>query len=470
MSDDAAAKVLNYDGRYRFEVSADGMEAFLTIFPPIGTRKLPDATEIITALQAAGITYGIREDSIRDAVLQGNGKPVRIAAGVKSVPGKDAEFIFYFKTGVFRKAAIEDGYGKLDLGQVEVVQNVEAGQVIAEKIAAGPGQAGRDVYGKMIPPKPGSDVELVLGPNVFCLNSEQTKLIATAAGEPVLSNGRIGVYPVQVIKSDVNIETGNIEFAGNVVIFGNVEIGMRVEAEGEICIYGSVDAATIKAGGNLFIRGGVYGRGKAVLDCEGDCSVRFLDNATLNSRGYLSVHEYIMNAQVNADLKVVVEGGKGQIVGGLVRSGQEILAKVVGSRLGIQTQLEVGTPPRIKLEYQETEAMLRESQISLDKADKAIAMLKQVPNLPDDKRQILESLMNTAEILKKRIADAENKKEELGAEIIKSSSQNGRIRALEFIYPGVVVTMGRTTFRVQEEIRYTTLVYQDRDIKALPYY
>ncbi len=467
---EGTAKILNYEGRFRLEISADGMEVYLTIFPRMGTRKLPDVQEILAALQAAGVTYGIQDDAIRDAVERGTEKPVRIAVGMKPTPGKDAEFIFYFKTGVFRKAAIEDGYGKIDRVQAQPVQSVEAGQIIAEKIPANPGQPGRDVYGKLVPTIAGMDKELELGPNVFSLTADQSRLIATAAGEPILSQKRIGIYPVQVINSDVNIETGNIQFAGNVVIFGNVEIGMKVEAEGEICIYGSVDAAAIKAGGNLFIKGGVFGRGRATLECDGDCSARFLDNVIVNCRGYLSVYEYIMNSQVNADLKVVVEGGKGQIVGGLVRSGEEILAKTIGSRLGVQTLLEVGTPPRIKLEYQETEIMLRENQISLDKAEKALNLLKQVPNLPDDKRVMLDSLINTSEILRRRIAEAEARKEELGAEIVRSSSQNGRIRASEYIYPGVMVYMGRTSFRIQEEIRYVTLIYRDREIKVQSYY
>ncbi len=457
-------------GQFSLEISSNGMEVLMNLYPPQGDRVWSGKEEIIRALQNSGIVYGINETVIAEWVEQHNQKQVIIAVGKKPIPGKDAEFLFYFETGVFRKAALEDGYGKVDLAQVKVIQSVNPGQVIAEKIPAGPGEPGSDVYGRTLTAPFGKDKNLVLGPNVFSGSPDPNKIIALVEGEPVVTHDQLAVFPVRVIQSDVNQDTGNVEFDGNIVIYGNVEIDMKVVATGEITIYGSVDAAEIRCGGHLFIRGGVYGRGKATVDCTGDCSAKFLDSVTINCQGHITVREYIMNCQINADGKVVVEGGKGQIVGGLIRSGEEIMAKVIGSRLGVQTQLEVGTPPRLKMIYQEVENNLRENQISLDKADKAITMLRQIPKLPEDRQAMLDSLVNTAEVLKQRIAEAEVKKEELGAEILKSTLEKGKIKVSEIINPGVTVTMGRTTIKINEDIRFATLAYRDREIRVCPYF
>ncbi len=456
------------DGRCKVQISANAMEATLAIEPPIGEGKWPIKEQALKVLQLEGVTFGIFDNVIDDVVKYKLTKPTLVAKGKPPESGKDAEIKMLFECGVFRKASIEDEFGRIDYRQLQTVQNVSTGQVIAEKIPATSGENGFDVRGREIPAIPGKDKTLKLGKNVVWSKDGLT-LVATAGGEPILVGSRISVHQVYELKGDVNFDTGNINFSGNIVIHGNVENSFIVEAEGDVTIYGNVDSGNVKASGNLFIQGGITGMDKSEIFCGGDFSAKYIEHATVVCEGNLTVRESIMYCQINADSKVIVEGGKGLLVGGVIRSGEEISAKTIGSRLGTVTELEVGVRPKTKLELQELESQIKNNTDSLDKAEKAIVILSKIPNLPDDRKEMLQNLVKTSYALKSQIAEAEIRRQELSDEIQNRSKEKGRIKIKDTIYPGVRVTMGRTTIMIQDEIKYATLVYNEGEIQILPY-
>mgnify|MGYP001341827542 FL=1 len=461
-------KLPDQDGKCRIQVSNDAMEAYLVIDPPIGEGKWPTKEDAMQAISSEKVVYGIIEDAVNEAVNKHQLKPVLIAKGKPPVNGIDAEIKYLFETGVFRKALIEDEFGRVDYRQNQSLQNVIIGQKIVEKIPATPGEPGVNVRGEEIKATPGKDKQVKLGKNVVW-TEDNLAIVSTINGEPSLANNKVSVHEVHEIKGDVNFKSGNINFLGSVVIQGNVESGFKVEAEGDVTIYGNIDSADIKAGGNIFIKGGISGMDKSKVFCGGDFSAKYIEHATVDCEGTITVREAIMHCQVNADQKVICEGGKGLIVGGLIRSGEEISAKTIGSRLGTVTELEVGVKPKLKLELQELEAQLKQNKESLDKAEKAIGLLSKIPNLPDDRKEMLQNLIKTSYALKAQINEADHKRQELLEEILVKSKEKGKIKVKDIIYPGIRVTMGKTTIMIQDEIKYAVLVYNEGEIQIQPY-
>lgn len=458
----------NRDGWCRVQVSNDAMEAYLVIEPPIGEGNWPTKEDALKVINSERVIYGIIDEAIDEAINKHQMKPVLIAKGKPPVNGTDAEINYLFETGVFRKAFIEDEFGRVDYRQVQNLQNVTIGQKIVEKIPATPGEPGMNIRGEEVKANPGKDKQIKLGKNV-AWTEDNLAIISTINGEPSLANNKVSVHEVHEIKGDVNFQSGNINFLGSVVIQGNVESGFKIEAEGDVTIYGNVDSAEIKAGGNIFVKGGISGMDKGKVICGGDFSAKYIEHASVDCEGTITVREAIMHCQVNADQKVVCEGGKGLIVGGLIRSGEEISAKTIGSRLGTVTELEVGVKPKLKLELQELEEQLKANKESLDKAEKAIGLLSKMPNLPDDRKEMLQNLIKTSYVLKAQINDAESKRQQLMEEILVRSKEKGRIRVKEVIYPGIRVTMGKTTILIQDEIKYAVLVYNEGEIQIQPY-
>lgn len=461
-------KLPDRDGYCRIQVSNDAMEAYLIIEPPTGEGKWPSKEDALKAISAENVVFGIDEEAINEAINKHQLKPVLIAKGKPPVNGVDAEINYLFETGVFRKAFTEDEFGRVDYRQVQNLQNVTIGQKIVEKIPATPGEPGTNVRGEEVKASPGKDKLVKLGKNV-AWTEDGLAIVSTINGEPTLSNNKVSVHEVHEIKGDVNFQSGNVNFLGSVVIHGNVESGFKIEAEGDVTIYGNVDSADIKAGGNLFIKGGISGMDKSEIICGGDFSAKYIEHASVNCEGNITVREAIMHCQVNSDLKVVCEGGKGLIVGGLIRSGEEISAKSIGSRLGTLTELEVGVKPKLKLEIQELEEQLKQNKDSLDKAEKAISLLSKMSNLPDDRKEMLQNLIKTSYALKAQINDAEARRQELMEEILVKSKEKGRIKVKEVIYPGVRVSMGKTTIMIQDEIKYAILSYNEGEIQIQPY-
>lgn len=458
----------NRDGWCRVQVSNDAMEAYLVIEPPIGEGNWPTKEDALKVINSERVIYGIIDEAIDEAINKHQMKPVLIAKGKPPVNGTDAEINYLFETGVFRKAFIEDEFGRVDYRQIQNLQNVTIGQKIVEKIPATPGEPGMNIRGEEVKANPGKDKQIKLGKNV-AWTEDNLAIISTINGEPSLANNKVSVHEVHEIKGDVNFQSGNINFLGSVVIQGNVESGFKIEAEGDVTIYGNVDSAEIKAGGNIFVKGGISGMDKGKVICGGDFSAKYIEHASVDCEGTITVREAIMHCQVNADQKVVCEGGKGLIVGGLIRSGEEISAKTIGSRLGTVTELEVGVKPKLKLELQELEEQLKANKESLDKAEKAIGLLSKMPNLPDDRKEMLQNLIKTSYVLKAQINDAESKRQQLMEEILVRSKEKGRIRVKEVIYPGIRVTMGKTTILIQDEIKYAVLVYNEGEIQIQPY-
>jgi uncharacterized protein (DUF342 family) len=444
------------------------MEAFLLIDPPVGTGSWPTKSDAMEAIRAENIVFGLNESAIDSAITQRSAKGTLVAKGKAPTAGTDAEINFFFETGVFRKACLEDESGKIDFRQIQTIQNVTPGQVIAEKIPATLGVSGCDVRGRELPPTSGKDKVVKTGKNVDW-NEDGTKIVATSGGEPTMVGGKVTILPIHELKGDVNFDTGNITFSGNLVVKGNVESGFKVEAEGDVTIYGNVDTADIKAGGNLLIQGGVSGMDKSEIYCGGDFSAKYIEHVNVNSEGSITIKESIMHCQVSADSKIIVEGGKGLIVGGLVRSGEEISAKTIGSRLGTVTELDVGVKPKTKQELQDLEVQIKQNTDSLEKAEKAIAILSKIPNLPDDKKEMLKNLVKTSYALKAQIAEVETRHQEILTEIQNPSREKGRIKIKETIYPGVRVTMGKTTIMIQDEVKYATLVYCEGEVQIQPY-
>lgn len=458
----------NRDGWCRVQVSNDAMEAYLVIEPPIGEGNWPTKEDALKAISSEKVVYGIIDEAIDEAINKHQLKPVLIAKGKAPVNGTDAEINYLFETGVFRKAFIEDEFGRVDYRQIQNLQNVTVGQKIVEKIPPTPGEPGMNVRGEEIKANPGKDKQIKLGKNV-AWTEDNLAIVSTINGEPSLVNNKVSVHEVHEIKGDVNFQSGNINFLGSVIIRGNVESGFKIEAEGDVTIYGNVDSAEIKAGGNIFVKGGISGMDKGKVICGGDFSAKYIEHATVDCEGTITVREAIMHCQVNADQKVVCEGGKGLIVGGLIRSGEEISAKTIGSRLGTVTELEVGVKPKLKLELQELEEQLKANKESLDKAEKAIGLLSKMPNLPDDRKEMLQNLIKTSYVLKAQINEADAKRQQLMEEILVKSKEKGRIRVKEVIYPGIRVTMGKTTIMIQDEIKYAVLVYNEGEIQIQPY-
>jgi uncharacterized protein (DUF342 family) len=461
-------ELLKRDGWFRVHVAPDFMEASLELEPPQAEGRWPARSDAIEALRSEGIIYGVMEEVVDRILEQRSTDVVVVAGGKKPEPGVDAEITLLFEVGAFRKFEETPDTERMDYRNVQTIQNVTAGQAVARKIPATAGVPGTDIYGRPIAPVPGKDKYIKLGKNVAWTEDNLT-IVAKIDGEPNFVLNQLNVYPVHEVNGDVNLKSGNISFLGNLVIRGNVDSGFKVEADGDITIYGSIEAAEIKAGGSVSVRGGVTGMGKCQIACNGDFTAKYIENARIDCGGTVSIKEAIMHCEVNADARVQVEMGKGLIVGGVIRAGEYISAKTIGSRFGTVTELEAGVKPKLKIEFRQLETELPGNKEKLDKSEKAIAILEKMAVLSSERREMYNSLLATVRYLRVWIAEAERRKEVIKEEILVLSKGRGRIRIKEMLYPGIKATIAGATMAIRDEYKYVTLIYSEGEVKMQPY-
>ena len=80
---------------------------------------------------------------------------------------------------------------------------------------------------------------------------------------------KISVLNVYHVPGNVGYATGNIDFAGSVVIRGDIENGFVVKAEGDVTVGGNVEGGSIYADGNITIRGGSPVRTRRLSNAKG---------------------------------------------------------------------------------------------------------------------------------------------------------------------------------------------------------
>lgn len=460
------------DGAVEVKVEPDLMSARIIVRPPVGGRAitLEDARK---ALADAGVTAGIDEEALARAVeLADPTLPVVVARGQSAVDGQNARIEYRFDVDPARQRPAELADGRVDYHNLNLIQNVKRGDVLAVKVPAEPGVDGFNVRGERIPAKPGRDVQLPLGKGCEVLADGLT-IVAGVDGHVVLTGGRkIAVLPVYEVRGDVDLSTGNINFVGSVIVRGSLASGFEIRAEGDVTVDGYVDAGTIVAGGNVVIRKGIQGRSKGIIEAGGSVNAMFIENGTIRAGGDAIIAEAIMHSEVIAGGSVICNGRRGLIVGGRIQARNEVSAKMIGAAMGTLTEIEVGVDPALREELIKTAAEQRELEENLNKTTQAVKMLKEMEQAqggldPDRKDKLLKLIRSQYQLMGQRDAVAARRRQ---IEEQMENSLRGRVRASELIHPGTRVTIGRSTMHLRDEIRHSSLILgPDHTITVGPY-
>lgn len=440
-------------------VTRDKMEASLQIILPPKSKPLNMET-VLEKIKASGIVFGVNQEAIKKA-YDSPGTSVVCATGQQAVHGTNAQIKYHVTIAdKARPQELEDG--SVDFKKMNLFTTVQQDDLLAEKILATPGIPGTDVLGHPVIAKPGKDIMLPLGKNVKVVDEHTIR--AEIAGQLMIVNNKVNVFPVIEIKEDVDVSTGNIEFIGNVTVRGSVMPGFSVKADGNVEIFGSVSGGTVE-GKNVVIKMGIQGMHRGYVKAKENVVAKFIENATVHAGMEILVSDVVMHSRITAGKKVQVEGRRGLIVGGNIMAGEEIRAKVVGTQMSTSTELEVGVNPTIREEYQHIRREIKKVEVNLEQTQKALSILRAMDQhtIPADKREMLLKLtkaqfhlVGQAETMRTRMKVIEGEFEEMRA---------GRIKVADAIYPGVKVVVGTLVKPIRDTLKFVSLHAEDGEIK-----
>ena len=447
-------------------VDPKNLYAKLRLYPNSNKGKRLTVKEILDLLDQKGVKHGINPKNI-EIMLKARLYccDVLVAAATMPVHGKNAEITYHFNIDKTNKPTLSED-GSVDFHKLDMIEPVEAGQHLATLLPADMGQPGIDVRGNKINAKKVIVLKLKHGKNIH-LSDDGLEMYSDISGNVSCVNGMVFVADSYEVPADVGPSTGDINYDGNVNIKGNVLTGYSVNASGDIYVSGAVEGAVLQAGGKIVINRGIQGMGKAKISAQGDVISNFIESAEVSAGGKI-ITDAIMHSEVTAKDDISVNGKRGMIAGGSIRSTTLIEMKTAGSTMGTVTELEVGIDPDVTFRYHEIEKTMEELADEKDKLEQNIELLmkryKLQGTLEVEKLQILKDGKERLEVIDKTMDDLSEEYDRL-EETLANSVGTGKVVVYDKAYSGVKITISNITKYLHSEAQHSTFVRDGADIR-----
>ncbi|MBA4255842.1 MAG: hypothetical protein C0445_08220 [Polaromonas sp.] len=386
------------DARSVIKISRNRMSALLTLTPPQGGAPMT-LDKLKAQLADQGVTAGINEQALALAVASQQVDDLEVASGQLAVNGEHTRFETLVPDTTDRHPRL-NAHGLIDYRDLGDLVVVREGTPLMRRIPPTPGVPGFDVTGQALSPKPGTSWPFAPGlKGVELDRGDPNLLVASVVGQPVIVARGVKVDP-NVVFPQVDMASGNVKFDGAVNIKGDVKEGMHVYSTGDVFVGGAVEAATIEAGGNVVIKGGVIGRNEyngrdsgregwfnAKVTAKGSISARFAENAFLEADVDVMLEDYAMHSEINALNHVVIgKPGtrKGRCMGGHTKATISIRVAESGSSAGLHTVLEAGYNPLVTEEMAALTQAIQKHESEMANLQKIIDFVQQHPERDRD--------------------------------------------------------------------------------------
>jgi len=326
----------------------DGLQAFLTVLAQ-REKMYPADQELIDALKNAGVVFGIDNQAMLDMIaMKTVNQRVEIARGIPSEPGVAGRIEMLIDVASIGKPKVRSD-DSADFHDICYVINVRQGDPIARRIPPIRGKEGTTVQRKTIVPPLPKDVMLPAGAGTVTAKNDPDLLVAeTDGGIGVESGGIIVVRKEEKIMGDIDYQTGDVKFSGDLTVTGSLRAGFSIETKGNLFIGGSVEDSTIRSNGAIVIKRGAVGAGNGSIECLGAMRARHLENFRVTAGADVVIDEDMVNATVQSNGIIYAKS----IRGGSVTSMLGVEAGEIGSSGEIKTIVDIGKKyERMQLRY-----------------------------------------------------------------------------------------------------------------------
>jgi uncharacterized protein (DUF342 family) len=476
------------DATITITIDNDEMGATAEISTALGGKHLT-AKAILNAAKESGVAKGFsKEELVKLAQIAAKEPPAstikrQIAYGKSAKNGKNGiikPLVQGAQDRILRPKEREDG--SVDMRDMGDIICVKVGDPLAKKLPPTPGLKGYKVTGEPLEPEPGEDIVLVPGEGTELSPKNEDILISKLVGLPRIIENGMEVDEVYQIKN-VDIGTGHVKFTGSVIIEGDVCEGMKVIASGDITVGGFVESATLEAGNDITIAGGIIGRkqdveNNAVKDVKMSVNIRaggslfakYCQYAELECEGGIRIENQLMHSLVSTRGRLWVgneEKADGKLIGGHISAGTSVYSGIVGATAGSNTIITFDD--RIHTFKERLDDIEARLQIDSDKTNELKGAVDKLKKLPKNKSNpdLLEKVVNTYKFHAKRMGEILLEKEEVEQQM-QNYMCSVSIEATEKLYHGVELIVGDFKDRSRREYGPSRMVYKERKIHINP--
>ncbi|MEG1972672.1 MAG: FapA family protein, partial [Oscillospiraceae bacterium] len=278
---------------------------------------------------------------------------------------------------------------------------------------------------------------------------------------------RFNVQNVFEVKGDVDASMGNIDFAGDVIVRGNVREGYLIKSKGSIVVMGVVEGASLISDGGITIQKGMNGMNKGIIRTQKGLTSKYLENCTAHVKGDV-ISESIIYCNINCDGEVRAEGKHGAVIGGNIVVRKDLVAKVIGSENNSPTNIVLGVSPDVmnergRLQKELSNLVEQRKAIEVDMQYLAKLIKKGVP-LNESKVAQVRKLKIQDPMNKMRTDQVQRRLFEI--EEAFGEADNSYLSCIN-IYPGVKITIGSRVLNITQPNVNCKYMIVDGDIGFL---
>lgn len=318
---------------------------------------------IIELLKKNKVSKGIDTHLLMGRIMS-NEKFI-LAEGVPSKEGEGAKIEYFSRSS--RKIEIKKD-GKADYYNLDLIDAVKRGDWLGEKTPAVMGEEGYTIKGEVLPSRVGKDELLLYDDKTIKAGKEKGKIVLRALVDGAVSfqNNIIRIQRHLVIEDDVDFSVGNIDFDGHVTIKGTVKDGFSVTAVHDISILGEIGIGTTgkitSTRGNVYVKGGVNGKGITEIYGEQNVYVKYANEATITAGGEINIGYYAIDCELYGD-KVLINGMNGRLISGTCYVKSKVVAGVIGNVTERETNINVHGFDRFELRKEYEDILIQYKQL-----------------------------------------------------------------------------------------------------------
>ncbi|MFT6985396.1 MAG: hypothetical protein ACJAT7_001205 [Psychromonas sp.] len=313
--------------------------------------------QLMDTINQRHITVGISQPAIKQLLEKsalataGTAYQITIAKGIAAVDGCDSQFECLLDTPKeILQNAMKLDYGSFDMSSISNLISVKPGDQLMRRIPVSIGHDGMTVTGEIIKHTPGKEYPFNVGKNTAICNSDESLLIATEVGTPIILDRGMKVDQLLMMDS-LNADSGHIKHTGSLIIAGDVRGCKEIIATGDITVIGFIDSSKVQCGGDLFVTKGILGhpikgenKFSSEINCKGSLFANFIQYATVKVSHDLHIKHQLLHSHVQCKGYINVkdeEGKKGTIFGGVVSASKGICTVTLGAPVGIKTTINL---------------------------------------------------------------------------------------------------------------------------------
>ncbi len=454
-------------------VSEDNLKVYLSVHPPSESGRMLTMELVEKLLAGRGIIQGIDGSAIEQAMNEAASKympihDVLIAEGRVAQRGEDAQIELKFQPEKIA-GTIDEHSGIINFKERKSIQSVKTEMLLAVKIPPTPGIEGVDVFGNIIPTKPGSEKDLKPAGNVL-VSDDGLSFTSEIDGIVFFApENKIWISKQYEVPGDVDYSIGNLSMEGSLDIKGWIYSGFEVRASDEIKIGGGVEDAIVEAGADIYINGGIIGSAEGRVQAGGNITARFFESARVHADGDIFVHDDILRSTVSANGSIMVTKGKGRIRGGSVVAAKGVEVNEIGSHAGIKTSVSAGISKTRKL-LADAKKQLEDFKRKRAKTDKVLARLVKKyksKTLPGEITRRLEKLVKFRREVVRKETMMVKYRQKLAQEISETETEPVEVKVNKAVYCGTTIIISGFAYHVKEDIREKALFVLNEEQQAV---